>query len=216
MLDFLVLAHECAPTVSPQTLSALVSVESSHNPYAIGVVDGRLDKQPTDKYEAQLVVRELEAANKNFSVGIAQINRYNLPKYGLSYNDAFDACKNLNVGAKILEDCYTRAVPKYATDQSALRAALSCYYSGNFTRGFQPDAPGKPSYVESVVAKADKPVPLQIVPPIKVTTEVPAQDSPVLLGIPDKIAEQSTVVEEPKDETTKEETSEPATNTIVF
>ena len=39
MLDFMVLAQQCAPTVAPQTMAAVVQVESSFNPYAIGVVE---------------------------------------------------------------------------------------------------------------------------------------------------------------------------------
>ncbi|MGP5829257.1 transglycosylase SLT domain-containing protein [Pseudomonas aeruginosa] len=46
MLDFMVLAQQCAPTVAPQTMAAVVQVESSFNPYAIGVVGGRLQRQP--------------------------------------------------------------------------------------------------------------------------------------------------------------------------
>jgi len=36
-----------------------------------------------------------------------------------------------------------------------VRQALSCYYSGNFTRGFQADKPGGTSYVQRVVANAN-------------------------------------------------------------
>ncbi|HBN8308897.1 TPA: transglycosylase SLT domain-containing protein [Pseudomonas aeruginosa] len=49
MLDFMALAQQCAPTVAPQTMAAVVQVESSFNPYAIGVVGGRLQRQPNTK-----------------------------------------------------------------------------------------------------------------------------------------------------------------------
>ena len=52
MLDLLALAQECAPNVAPQTMAAIVSVESSKNPYAIGVVGGRLERQPKSHQEA--------------------------------------------------------------------------------------------------------------------------------------------------------------------
>ncbi|MBD3991081.1 transglycosylase SLT domain-containing protein, partial [Xanthomonas citri pv. citri] len=48
MLEFMDLAQQCAPTVAPQTMAALVQVESGFNPYAIGVVDGRLARQPVN------------------------------------------------------------------------------------------------------------------------------------------------------------------------
>ncbi|MFT0701313.1 lytic transglycosylase domain-containing protein [Citrobacter meridianamericanus] len=168
MLEFLALAEQCAPTVAPQTMAALVHVESSFNPYAIGVVGGRLARQPTSRDEAVATAKALEADGWNFSVGVAQVNRYNLPKYNLTYELAFDACANLRAGSKILEDCFVRATPRTGSEQAALQAAFSCYYSGNFTRGFRPDKAGEPSYVQKVLAQANvaaKPIP--VVPSIK-------------------------------------------------
>jgi type IV secretion system protein VirB1 len=155
MLDFLVLAQECAPTVAPQTMAAIVNVESGKNPYAIGVVGGRLERQPKNHQEAIATAKALANNGWNFSIGVAQVNRYNLPKYAISLDQAFDACTNIRIGSKILEDCYVRATKNIPDAQAALKAAFSCYYSGNFTRGFQPDVAGKPSYVDKVLANAD-------------------------------------------------------------
>lgn len=154
MLDFLALAQECAPTVAPQTMAAVVNVESGYKPFAIGVVGGRLARQPANKEEAVATAIALADAGWNFSVGAAQVNRHNLPKYNISYAQAFDACTNLRVGSKILEECYVRAAKGPRDAQAALQAAISCYYSGNFTRGFRPDEAGKPSYVQKVLASA--------------------------------------------------------------
>lgn len=164
MLDFMVLAQQCAPTVAPQTMAAVVQVESSFNPYAIGVVGGKLQRQPKSQAEAVATAKALEADGWNFSVGVAQVNRYNLPKYSLTYEEAFEPCANVRVGSKILEDCYTRALPRTEGDrQRVLHSALSCYYSGNFTRGFRPNKAGEPSYVQKVLAQANveaKPIPV--------------------------------------------------------
>lgn len=154
MLEFFALAQECAPTVAPQTMAAVVSVESGYNPYAIGVVGGRLARQPKSREEAVATAEQLALDGWNFSLGVAQVNRYNLPKHQISYEQAFDACTNLRVGSKILEDCFLRASQNTPEPQAALQAAFSCYYSGNFTRGFKPDAAGKPSYVQKVLASA--------------------------------------------------------------
>lgn len=162
MLEFLALAQECAPTVAPQTMAAIVNVESSYNPYAIGVVGGRLARQPASREEAVATARQLASDGWNFSVGAAQVNRHNLPKYQVSYEQAFDACTSLRVGSKILEDCYVRASKRTPEPQAALHAAFSCYYSGNFTRGFKPDVTGKPSYVQKVLASAG--VPMKAIP----------------------------------------------------
>lgn len=155
MLEFLAMAQECAPTVSPQTMAAVVNVESGYNPYAIGVVGGRLAHQPKSHEEAVVTAKQLELDGWNFSLGVAQVNRHNLPKFGINYEQAFDPCTSLRVGSKILEDCYVRATKRTPEQQAALQAAFSCYYSGNFTRGFKPDQAGKPSYVQKVLTSAD-------------------------------------------------------------
>lgn len=168
MLEFLALAQECAPTVAPQTMAAIANVESSYNPYAIGVVGGRLARQPTTREEAVATAQQLASDGWNFSLGVAQVNRHNLPKYQISYEQAFDACTSLRVGSKILEDCYVRASKGRPEPQAALQAAFSCYYSGNFTRGFKPDKAGAPSYVQKVLTSAGvTPKAIPVVPSIQ-------------------------------------------------
>ncbi len=147
MLDFNTLAQQCAPGVHPTTLQAVVRTESGFNPYAIGVVGGRLARQPRDRDEAVATARALDAQGINFSLGLGQVNRANLVSYGLTYDTAFDPCANLRAGSAILHDCYGRAVAVMGQGDRALHAAISCYYSGNFTRGFAADANGT-SYVQ--------------------------------------------------------------------
>jgi type IV secretion system protein VirB1 len=151
MLDFLLLAQNCAPAIKPQLLAAVVSVESEFNPYAIGVVGGRLERQPKNKEEALVTANALHRGGWNFSLGLAQVNRYNLAQYGLTYETAFDGCASLRVGASILNDCLTRATRQYG-EHGALERALSCYYSGNFTHGLQAEG-GQPSYADKVLAQ---------------------------------------------------------------
>jgi type IV secretion system protein VirB1 len=108
----------------------IVDVESGDNPFAIGVVGGRLERQPKTLEEAVATANMLESKGYNFSLGIAQINRYNLARFSLSpYEKAFDPCANLQAGSKILADCYASANGEWDK-------AFSCYYSGNFTTGF--------------------------------------------------------------------------------
>ncbi len=154
MMDFIALAQQCAPAVHPNTMAAVVRVESGYNPYAIGVVGGRLERQPTNKAEAVATAKALESMGYNFSLGIGQVNRYNLPKYGLDYSAAFEPCENLRVGSLILKDCFDRAKARFADDQTALQASFSCYYSGNFSTGFRQDFAGQPSYVQKVLNSA--------------------------------------------------------------
>jgi len=132
----------------------VVRVESGFNPYAIGVVGGRLARQPTNKTEAVATAKALESMGYNFSLGSAQVNRYNLPKYGLNYEAAFEPCENLRVGSLILKECFDRAKTKFGDEQMALQASFSCYYSGNFSTGFRQDFAGQPSYVQKVLNSA--------------------------------------------------------------
>ena len=142
-LATLVLA--CAPLIAPDTARALVAVESSGNPYAIGVVNGSLVRQPRNLAEAVATVRALEASGWNYSVGLSQINKTHFAQFGLSVETAFEPCRNLKAMQSILGDCFARA-SKDSANQTALRQAFSCYYSGNFQTGFQA------GYVGRVVA----------------------------------------------------------------
>lgn len=145
------LAQQCSSGVHPNTLQAVARVESGFNPYAIGVVKGRLQRQPRNLAEAISTAKSLHAQGKNFSMGLMQVNRYNLPAYGLNYETVFDPCKNINAGAKILKSCFDRAGGK---GQEALQKAFSCYYSGNFRFGFKSDFKGQPPYVTKIIMSA--------------------------------------------------------------
>ena len=136
---FLALALACAPQVHADTARALVSVESAFNPWAIGVVGGALVRQPRHRAEALATAKALRNAGLNFSVGLGQINVGNFDRLGLTVESAFEPCANLAAMQTVLAECFERASgsASKAVDQVALRQALSCYYSGNFTTGFE-------------------------------------------------------------------------------
>ena len=126
--------------VPREVMHHVVRVESSYNPYAIGVVGGRLVRQPRNLPEALSTVRMLEQRGYNFSIGLAQVNRYNLAKYGLqSYEQAFQPCANLVAGSRILRECYGRSGGDWGK-------SFSCYYSGDFRTGY------RHGYVQKVYA----------------------------------------------------------------
>jgi type IV secretion system protein VirB1 len=146
---FMALTTLCAPLVHPLTAQAIVSTESAYNANAIGVVAGRLERQPRDSDEAVATANALRAAGWNFSVGLAQINVHNLDRFGMSIADGFDPCMNLQAMQRVLGDCYEQAASNDGS-QRTLRGALSCYYSGNFTTGF------RHGYVNRVVGSAQR------------------------------------------------------------
>jgi type IV secretion system protein VirB1 len=133
---FSALVMACAPLVHASTARALVAVESSFNPHAIGVVGGVLERQPRNRAEALSTATQLQVKGWNFSVGLAQINVHNFQRLGLTTATAFDPCENLRAMQAVLGECLDRsALPEQP--QAALRQALSCYYSGNFVTGFR-------------------------------------------------------------------------------
>lgn len=150
-MTLMALLVACAPQVHPVTARALVTVESSMNPHAIGVVGGVLQRQPRHRTEAIAAASALQASGWNFSLGLAQINVHNLRRLNLNVASALEPCANLGAMQTILTECFDRAIASNAShrnQQRALRQALSCYYSGNFTTGF------RHGYVERVVASA--------------------------------------------------------------
>ena len=144
------LAQQCAPAVHVVTAKALIRQESGGNPHAIGVVGGRLERQPRSRGEALATVRALEAGGWNYSVGLAQINRANFTRLGLTPESAFDPCTNLRAMQTVLHECWGRARARAeGTDERwAVQASLACYYSGSFA------VARYSGYVDSVVANA--------------------------------------------------------------
>lgn len=159
--------------VPDDVMQHVVRVESSYNPYAIGVVGGKLARQPRNLAEALATVRMLEERGFNFSLGLAQVNRHNLARYGLdSYERAFEACPNLQAGSRILAECYGRSGGSWGK-------AFSCYYSGNFTTGY------RHGYVQKVYASmrsATKPgeeaAPIEVIGKSAFRTAVPVTRQP--------------------------------------
>lgn len=149
-MDFDDVAARCAPLVAVSTLRALASVESSFNPHAVGVVNGRLVRQPKNLLEAVATVESLQAQKLRFSAGLIQIYVGNWSAYNLNSETVFEPCANLRAAQGILGDCYRRALPVSLNEQEALRKSFSCYYSNNFATGFSA------GYVQKVVAYAVK------------------------------------------------------------
>ena len=139
----------CAANVSIQTMSAIVSQESNFNPYAIGVNgDYTLEKQPTTKKEALEVVEWLAKQDiTNIDLGLGQISKGNRKAYGITPEEAFDPCRNVQVSGAILTDNYRRALNSGLDEQDALKVAISEYNTGSTTAGFSN------GYVQKIINK---------------------------------------------------------------
>ncbi|OOX22853.1 hypothetical protein Xazr_21315 [Xanthomonas campestris pv. azadirachtae] len=136
--EFESVARQCAPSVHPATLAAVVKTESSFRPYAINInINGsrQLPRQPANQAEAIATAEYLLANGYNFDSGLGQINSTNVRKFGMAWTEVFEPCANLTAAARVLTECFVRASDGEPNDQAALRNALSCYNTGNFTRG---------------------------------------------------------------------------------
>lgn len=130
------LATACAPNVAPSTIQSIIQVESSGNPLAINVNGGKLHREPSDAADAAELAREYIDKGYSVDMGLMQVNSRNLSWLGFSVEEMFEPCTNITAGAQVLANFYSDARGKYADEQSALRAALSAYNTGSFSRGF--------------------------------------------------------------------------------
>ena len=154
-MDLSALVLQCTPAnVSAYSMHQITSVESASRPHAIGfklirntqsIENGRvrsakevsfLTTQPKNTAEAIEWARYLTSQGWEFDAGTAQIHSTNFAAYGLTLETIFDPCTNIKVGARILEECYGRALVRFKDNAKALAAAISCYQSGNFNGGF--------------------------------------------------------------------------------
>ncbi|NYT59867.1 lytic transglycosylase domain-containing protein [Alcaligenaceae bacterium] len=145
----------CAPNIHPVTLHALIRHESRVRQYAIGVnrKGQHLKQQPKTLAEATAAADHLIDQGIDFDAGLGQINVRNWAWLNLDSKTVFDPCQNLAAAQTVLAECYARALPQQTDPQHALRAALSCYNTGNFKRGFTN------GYVGKVLAQAKIKVP---------------------------------------------------------
>ncbi len=136
MIPALLLA--CAANVAPVTLEAVIRVESRGNPLALHVNGVQVQPPPAMNVAEAIGVAE-SYIRRGFSVdvGLMQINSRNLAALGMTVEHALDPCANIRGGAEILTADYAEAARRQGEGQPALRAALSAYNTGDFSRGFR-------------------------------------------------------------------------------
>lgn len=171
----LALVERCAPTVHPETMTAVISAESRGHQFAIA--DAGPVKLPWSERkhlvrshymgsldEAEAKAKSLISNGHTVSLGLAQINDRNLPRLGMTIREVFDPCTNLSAGGKILTEFYERAAQEFGPGEKALRASISAYNSGSWIRG------ERNGYVGLVFKQAGKPLKIQttvVVPRIR-------------------------------------------------
>jgi type IV secretion system protein VirB1 len=150
--NLLLLLALCAPAIDPVTGASLVRHESGGHPYLIGINGGaKLSRQPSTEAQAVATARALIQRGLSIDMGLAQINSNNLPRLGLTVDQIFRPCVNVQAMQTVLERNYLRAAARSGPGQTALKAALSEYNTGN-TQGDLANG-----YVRHVYQSATKP-----------------------------------------------------------
>lgn len=150
MLPLWALAQECAPQVAPSTMAAIVRVESGGNPLAMYNNSTGQSIRPPSLAQAIATLRASMALGQKVDVGLAQVDTENFAAFGLTPENAFNACTNLSVGARILEAGYRQALENYGPGQVALYHAFEAYNNGHLW--------GDASYANRILAAAGLPV----------------------------------------------------------
>ena len=141
------LASQCAPSVAPETVLAIVQTESRGQPFALNVNGGRQPARQSNAADAAAIAQRYVAAGYSVDLGLGQINSRNMRWLGLTWETVFDPCTNIASMGQVLTANYNAARPG-RDPQSALRVALSMYNTGSQTRGFHN------GYVAKVVGNA--------------------------------------------------------------
>jgi type IV secretion system protein VirB1 len=137
--------NACAPQIGAQTMAGIVQHESGWKPWTIGDNTTRRAYYEQSEHDVIVRARALLAQGDNLDTGLAQVNSDNFAAYGLTIETAFNPCRNVAIGAKILAGDYNDAIGTnwtgrpiatasevYEQEQQALIHALSAYNSGKF------------------------------------------------------------------------------------
>jgi type IV secretion system protein VirB1 len=144
----------CAPLVGPKTMIALTAIESDWREFSIGINGPtKLVREIRNRREAIVTLNDLLRKKRNVDIGYAQINsrwlrpeelqklkrEFDREDLVVTTETIFDPCTNVAMSEMVLVSCHRRAKKNphiEQTEQSLLRAALSCYNTGNFSGGY--------------------------------------------------------------------------------
>lgn len=126
---------DVADMITPDLVKKIVDVESGGHPYAVHVNGADLSLKSSSAQEAEAVAQKYIQRGYSVDMGLMQVNSRNLPKLGFTVRDMFDPDKNIQAGKQIFAEFHRAASERYQDQHSVLRAALSAYNTGSFTRG---------------------------------------------------------------------------------
>ena len=152
---FIDLAAQCAPSVSPDLLAAIATVECGLQPLSSYSATTK-DVPASVGIGVAFVIGQLDAGN-DVAIGLMGLDARSLPSEGISYVQAFEACSNLAVAGRIL-DAIGKAAEKMGLSlSSAERHMLRVYAARSLARKETPDAFAERVLVEKRHLQTDLP-----------------------------------------------------------
>lgn len=158
----------CAPAAAPDTMAAIVAVESGGWPYAVNDNTAHRRYRPRTRDQALRIARAAIRAGDSVDVGIAQVNSGNFAAFHVNVDRMLEPCANLRVGSLILANAYRVAAARFPQRPEALWHAIMAYNTGSLFAGER--------YVRAVVAAAAP----SIVPSIAIVTSTMHGATPIL------------------------------------
>lgn len=151
------LITECSVDVHPQTVAAVIAVESAGDQFAIESVLRRKDRGKNTKKasetattieKAVVKAKASIAAGYSVSLGLMQINDMHYERFGVEIKDLFNPCINITIGTVILNENYMGSSEIFNNERDRLVGMLSGYNTGKYS--------GKVgrAYAERVMRKA--------------------------------------------------------------
>jgi hypothetical protein len=121
---------ECQDEVEPNLLIGLLT----NNPYTISIMGAETATPPESEQEAISVIDDLTSKGISFNAGMMKIHSRNFKDLGLDNASAFNVCKSINAGAKLLSSCLTQE----KVTKESFKEAYACYQAKNFLPASSP------------------------------------------------------------------------------
>jgi type IV secretion system protein VirB1 len=126
------LLAQCGPAVSPDTLEAVMQVESGRHGWAINDNSTGRAYFPSSAATARELARQLLRQGHALAIGGMQVHSRWLDRLGLTPDQLLDPCVNIHVASLILQDDYRTCGRKGYRESARLDCTLTAYWSGQF------------------------------------------------------------------------------------
>lgn len=132
MTLFIDIATHCAPAVPAELLAAIATVESGLDPLSLRARNG-LEAVASAGAGVSALVGQLDAG-QDVAIGLMGLDARSLGGEGLSYADAFDACRNLEAAGRIVDQLWKAAERMGLSPSKAERHAVRAYFARSLAR----------------------------------------------------------------------------------